>query len=268
MTGSATGAADAAGLGAVAITVVAYEAEAHICRLLDRIPRAVLGGEPLVLVSDDASTDRTSELAERWAAGAGGSIRVRHQHRNLGYGGNQKHLFAWAEEEGAGVVVLLHGDGQYPPEMIEDLVGPIVAGDAAAVFGSRMSTPGGARAGGMPAARFLANKSLGHLLNLATGERLTDWFSGFRAYRLSVMTAVGWDGLPDGFDFDPAVTLRLLDQGHRVAEVAIPTHYGDQRSRVPLLRTGVATIRLGAGALGRRVTRRRRPSARSSSPVG
>lgn len=245
----------------IAVTVVAYQAEADICELLDRIPGTVLGARPLVLVSDDASTDRTTELAEKWAASAGTDTRVRRQPRNLGYGGNQKALFAWAAEEGAEIAVLLHGDGQYPPEMIETLVRPIVAGDASAVFGSRMITRGGARAGGMPLVRFLANKALTRLLNVLTPADLTDWFSGFRAYRLAVLTDVGCDGLPDGFDFDPAITVRLLDRGHRVVEVPIPTHYGNQRSRVPLVRTGLATIRLGVGALrtrsatNRKVTR-------------
>lgn len=244
----------------IAITVVAYEAEANIWRLLDRIPGTILDGEPLVLVSDDASTDRTTELAEKWAAENGaGNTRVRRQPRNLGYGGNQKAVFTWAVQEGAEIAVLLHGDEQYPPEMIEDLVRPIVSGEATAVFGSRMIIPGGARQGGMPMIRFVANKVLSRLLNRLTPGEFSEWFSGFRAYRLPVLADIGWDRLPDGFDFDTAITIRLLDHHHRIAEVPIPTHYGDELSRVPLVRTGLAAVRHGlTAALDRRAVPRRR----------
>jgi glycosyltransferase involved in cell wall biosynthesis len=222
-----------------------------------------------VLVSDDASTDRTAELAGKWAIEhGGGRTLVRRQARNLGYGGNQKAVFAWAAEEGTEIAVLLHGDEQYPPEMIEDLVRPIVSGDASAVFGSRMIIRGGAREGGMPMARFVANKALSRMLNLLTPGDFSEWFSGFRAYRVPMLAEMGWDGLPDGFDFDTAITIRLVERGHKIAEIPIPTHYGDELSRVPLLRTGLATIRHGAQALrarGRAPERTDRPSAPSGT---
>jgi glycosyltransferase involved in cell wall biosynthesis len=228
----------------VVIVVVAYEAESFIESLLARIPSTICGTEPLVLVSDDASTDATAERAERWAAtNDGRAMKVLRQPHNLGYGGNQKASMAWAIDEGADVIVLLHGDEQYPPEMIPDLVDLLRSGEHHAAFGSRMVIPGGARAGGMPPVRLLGNRALTWLLNRALGTSHTEWFSGFRAYRASALQDVGFDGLPDGFDFDVALTIRLLERGYASVETPIPTHYGDELSRVPLLRTGVATIR-------------------------
>ncbi len=74
---------------------------------------------------------------------------------------------------------------------------------------------------------------------------MSEWFNGFRAYRVSALDEVGYKDLSDGFDFDTAITARLLRRGHRIEEVAMPTRYADEISRVPLLRTGVAAIRNG-----------------------
>lgn len=240
----------------VVIVVVAYEAESFIERLLDRIPSSVCGDDALIIVSDDASTDTTVERAERWAA-ANDARRVKIERRptNLGYGGNQKVAMARAIDEGADVVVLLHGDAQYPPERIPDLVEVLLAGGHDAAFGSRMVDPGGARAGGMPLRRRIGNRSLSWLLNRATGTAHTEWFSGFRAYRAAALAAIGFDGLPDGFDFDIALTIRLIEHGSSVAETPIPTRYADELSRVPLTRTGFA-------AIGHAIRARRSPPRR------
>src|SRR5690606_32976467 len=161
------------------------------------------------------------------------------------YGGNQKVSFAQAAAGGADVVVLLHGDAQYPPERIGDLLQPIVAGDADFVFGSRMIERGGARRGRMPLKKRIGNRVLSRILNRLTGASLSEWFSGFRAYRVSTLMEVGLDDLPDGFDFDVAVTVALLERGCRIEEIPIPTRYAGEISRVPLVRTGLQVLRHG-----------------------
>lgn len=228
----------------IAVTVVAYEAAETIEGVLDRIPDTIDGRPPSVLISDDASTDNTFELAQKWAArNPDLDVEVAHQAVNLGYGGNQKALYQWAHDRGADIVLLVHGDGQYPPEMADPLVAAIVAGEADAVHGSRMILPGGAKRGRMPIDRRIGNRVLSRTFNWLSSAELTEWFSGFRAYRVDRLMAIpDLHDLPDGFDFDTAITLRLLENGDRIAEVAIPTHYGDEISRVPLLRTGLAGL--------------------------
>ena len=117
-----------------------------------------------VLVCDDASADETYEVGlgyrRRLAPAAHGRSSTR---ENLGYGGNQKAGYHWAIEHGLDVVVLLHGDGQYAPEVIESIVEPLVRGEADAVFGSRMMERGKARAGGMPLYKYVGNRILSTL---------------------------------------------------------------------------------------------------------
>jgi glycosyltransferase involved in cell wall biosynthesis len=243
------------------VLVVAYESSAFIEQLLDRIPARLEAADHLVLVSDDHSSDDTADLAEKWAVNHPDlEVVVLRQPRNLGYGGNQKATYRWARERGVDVGVLLHGDEQYPPERIDELVAPVLAGRADAVHGSRMIIRGGARGGGMPLNRFLGNRTLSWLLNRLSGASLTEWFSGFRAYRIEAVMGLDLDSMPDGFDFDTSVTLGLLADRRTIAEVAIPTRYAHEISRVPLLRTGLAAVRHGVDA------RRRRPvQSRTSS---
>lgn len=250
----------------IAVTVVAYEASDTIEGVLDRIPATIDGRVPWVLISDDASSDNTFDLAEKWAArNPHFEVEVTHQPVNLGYGGNQKALYQWAHDRGADIALLVHGDGQYPPEMAADLVAPLVAGEADAVHGSRMILPGGAKRGRMPIDRRIGNRVLSHTFNFLSGSQLSEWFSGFRAYRIDRLMAIpDLHDLPNGFDFDTAITLRLLENDDRIAEVAIPTHYGDEISRVPLLRTGLAGL---AHAIEHWRHFGRRGAAKAASPA-
>ena len=150
------------------------------------------------------------------------------QPRNLGYGGNQKFGYRWAIEQGLDVVVLLHGDGQYAPELLADMVEPIVAGDAEVVLGSRMLQRGAARKGGMPAYKLIGNRILTRFQNTMTGMSLSEWHSGYRAFSVAALAHVPFEANSDGFDFDTEVLLQLVAAGDRIVEVAIPTYYGDE----------------------------------------
>jgi 2-polyprenyl-3-methyl-5-hydroxy-6-metoxy-1,4-benzoquinol methylase len=197
---------------------------------------------------------------------------VRHP-ANLGYGGNQKAGYTYAINHGWDVVVLLHGDGQYAPEVMSDLVAPIVSGDADAVFGSRMMTPGAARQGGMPLYKYVGNRILTTFQNAVTGLRLSEWHSGYRAYRVSALADLPFVGNSDGFDFDTEIILQLHASGKRIAEVPIPTYYGDEICHVNGIAyakdVAVDTIRyrVGRSGFGRgRLGRVTEPYAYKPSP--
>ena len=128
--------------------------------------------------------------------------------------------------------MLLHGDGQYAPEVMGDLVAPIVEGRADAVFGSRMMTKGGARDGGMPMYKYVGNRILTTSQNALTGLRLSEWHSGYRAYRVSALADLPFVGNSDGFDFDTEIILQLHAARKTIVEVPIPTYYGDEICRV------------------------------------
>ena len=175
------------------MVVVAYEAESTIIDLLDRLPATVVGVPTELVVFDDHSSDATPELAAKWIAASDlPDAEVVVTPRNLGYGGNQKAAYRWAIDRGFEIVVLLHGDGQYPPERIDDLVSTLLDG-AGAAFGSRMILRGGARRGRMPLVRRIGNRVLTVALNRLGRSAYTEWFSGFRAYRTDALAAAGFD---------------------------------------------------------------------------
>ncbi len=213
----------------VGVLVVAYNAETTLVDVLDRISPEMRTELAEVLVQDDHSTDDTFAMANDYLhRGTDLALTVlRHPH-NLGYGGNQKAGYTYAVNHGWDVVVLLHGDGQYAPEVMGDIIAPIVRGDADAVFGSRMMTKGAAREGGMPLYKYVGNRVLTTAQNTITGLRLSEWHSGYRAYRVSALADLPFVGNSDGFDFDTEIILQLHAAGKRIVEVPIPTYYGDE----------------------------------------
>lgn len=211
--------------------VVAYNAETTLQWVLDRVPVELRRELVEVLVMDDHSTDATFEVAHGYAGDELPLTIIRHE-RNLGYGGNQKAGYRYAIDHGWDVVVLLHGDGQYAPERMPDLIAPIVADDADAVFGSRMLDRGGARRGGMPMYKYVGNRILTTAQNAITHAGLSEWHSGYRAYRVAALAELDFVGNSDGFDFDTEIILQLLGAQKKIAEVPIPTYYGDEISRV------------------------------------
>jgi glycosyltransferase involved in cell wall biosynthesis len=213
----------------IGVLVVAYNAASTLSQVLDRIPDAFRPRITKILVGDDHSSDAT------YLVGLGYQQItddlplevVRHPH-NLGYGGNQKAGYRWAIENDIDIVVLLHGDGQYAPELLPEMVGPLERGEADAVFGSRMLDPGKARAGGMPLYKWLGNRILTRFENKIAGAELSEWHSGYRAYSVDALRSIPFEGNSDGFNFDTQVIVQLLEAGKRIAEVPIPTYYGDE----------------------------------------
>ncbi|MFP5254918.1 MAG: methyltransferase domain-containing protein [Acidimicrobiia bacterium] len=213
----------------IGVLVVAYNASTTLRSVLERIDPAFRPRISAVLVSDDHSVDDTYAVGvEVQREMAGLPITVVRQPRNLGYGGNQKFGYRWAVEHDLDVVVMLHGDGQYAPELLDEVVAPIERDEADVVLGSRMLSPGGARQGGMPLYKYLGNKVLTRFQNAVSGLELSEWHSGYRAFRVSALARIPFEQNSDGFDFDTEVLLQLHDAGARVAEVPIPTYYGDE----------------------------------------
>ena len=213
----------------IAIFIVAYNASSTIVKVLERIPSSVWETVEEVFIFDDASHDQTHLAAEQWKNFKGLSkLTVIRNPSNLGYGGNQKLGYEYAIKKGYDIVVLLHGDGQYAPEALPEILAPLVEGQAEAVFGSRMLKKGAARAGGMPLYKYIGNKILTKFENWATGAKLSEWHSGYRAYSMRGLSQIPFHLNTNDFHFDSEIIIQLLDRKFRITEVPIPTYYGDE----------------------------------------
>src|SRR5690242_4812426 len=213
----------------IGILVVAYNAATTLSRTLDRIPVGFRDRIAEVIILDDASHDDTFVYGQTWAQreDTPKTVVIRHT-KNLGYGGNQKAAYAVAIERKLDIVVLLHGDGQYAPEMLPEMVAPLERGECEAVFGSRMMIKGAARRGGMPLYKWLGNRVLTKAENRLLGTTLTEFHSGYRAYSVDALKALPLEHNHDGFDFDTQIIVQLVHAGMRIKEIPIPTFYGDE----------------------------------------
>ena len=214
----------------VGIFIVTFNAITTLNKVLRRITPDVWRNVEQVVVFDDASEDATFELAVGIQTMTNlPKLRVLRNKKNLGYGGNQKAGYRYFIEQGFDVVVLLHGDGQYAPELLSHMYSPIVSGEADAVFGSRMMKEfGGPLKGGMPVYKYLGNRVLTRIENRALGLKLTEFHSGYRAYNLHALSQIKLENLTDDFHFDTEIIIKLHHQNFRILEVPIPTFYGDE----------------------------------------
>lgn len=213
----------------IGILVVAYNAASTLASVLDRIPNEFRPRIKEVFVCDDASGDATYLVGlgyKQLSADLPLTI-VRHP-QNLGYGGNQKAGYRMAIEHGLDIVVLLHGDGQYAPESLPDLVAPLERNECDAVFGSRMMHPKAALRGGMPRYKYLGNRVLTKFENACLGTNLSEFHSGYRAYSVAALRSIPFERNTDDFNFDTQIIVQLHDAGKRIVEVPIPTYYGDE----------------------------------------
>ncbi|MEO0108628.1 MAG: bifunctional glycosyltransferase/class I SAM-dependent methyltransferase [candidate division WOR-3 bacterium] len=213
----------------IAIFIVAYNAVSTLTKVLDRIPDSVRARVSEIYVFDDSSRDDT------YLVGVGYktvhqmfNLNIYRNPVNLGYGGNQKQGYEYAIRAGYDIVVLLHGDGQYAPESLEDLIGPLERGEADAVFGSRMMPPWAALKGGMPLYKWIGNRILSAFENRMLGMKLTEFHSGYRAYTTKALAQVPFMENSNDFHFDTEIIIQFHQHNLRIVERPIPTYYGDE----------------------------------------
>lgn len=200
----------------VAVVMPALNAAATIGRTVAAIPREWVDE---VVVVDDGSTDATVALAREL------DVRVVWHPHNAGYGANEKTCYLDVLQRDAEVVVMLHPDGQYEPELIPELIRPILAGEADLVLGSRMLVPGAARANGMPRYKILANRALTAIENRVMGTELTDLHTGYRAYSRRLLLGVPFLRNASDFSFDSEMLMQASALGYRLAEVPASSRY-------------------------------------------
>jgi glycosyltransferase involved in cell wall biosynthesis len=221
----------------VIVVMPAYNAGATLQQTYDEIVAQDYVDE--VLIVDDASTDDTDEVARGLSR-----ARVHRHEKNLGYGANQKTCYRLALDSGAGIVVMVHADYQYTPSLIPAMVSLIGNDLYHCVIGSRI-LGGNALSGGMPLWRYAGNRFLTAIQNLATGAKLSEYHSGYRAYSRRLLERVPLEANSDDFVFDNQMMIEIIWMGYVVAEVSCPTRYAPDASSIDFWRS----VRYGIGCL-------------------
>jgi glycosyltransferase involved in cell wall biosynthesis/2-polyprenyl-3-methyl-5-hydroxy-6-metoxy-1,4-benzoquinol methylase len=212
------------------VFIVAYQAEKTISWVLNRIPKEIFESfETQVLIVDDASSDKTFDVALEYKTAhvTIPIVAIRNEH-NQGYGGNQKVGYYYAIKNGFDFVALLHGDGQYAPEELPNLLKPLQSGEADAVLGSRMMTRWLALRGGMPLYKYIGNRILTTFQNWMLKSHLSEFHSGYRIYSVRSLINIPFLLNTNDFHFDTEILIQLMNAKARIQESPIPTYYGDE----------------------------------------
>ncbi len=220
----------------IVVVMPAYNAAKTIERTYREIPLDLVDE---VVVTDDASSDETVEIARRLG------LRTLVHERNRGYGGNQKTCYAEALRLGADVTVMLHPDYQYTPALLPAMISLITYGPFDAVLGSRV-LGGRALAGGMPIYKYVANRGLTAAQNLLCGAKLSEYHTGYRAFSREVLESLPLLENSDDFVFDNQMLAQILLFGFEIGEVSCPAAYFEEASSINFRRS----VRYGLGVLG------------------
>jgi glycosyltransferase involved in cell wall biosynthesis len=215
----------------VVVVLPAYNAEKTLRKTVEEISSIV---DACILV-DDHSADGTVSLAGKLG------LQVYVHERNRGYGGNQKTCYAAALAAGADIVVMLHPDYQYSPLLVEPMAGMIAHGLYDIVLGSRI-LGGGARRGGMPLYKYIANRILTLIQNAALGAKLSEYHTGFRAYSREMLLSLPLNANSEDFIFDNQVLAQCIYLGAQIGEISCPTRYFPEASSINLRRSAVYGI--------------------------
>jgi glycosyltransferase involved in cell wall biosynthesis len=204
----------------VIVVMPAYNAAKTLKITYDDLPR---GDVAEIILVDDGSRDETVRIAKELG------LNVYLHSRNFGYGANQKTCYAEALKSGATIVVMVHPDYQYDPRLLPEMLKPIESGQADVVFGSRMLGVS-AYQQGMPWWKYVANKFLTALENRVFHLRLSEFHTGYRAYRSNVLESVNFRANSDKFIFDQEIVAQIVECGYRIAEIPVPVRYFHEAS--------------------------------------
>ena len=210
------------------VVMPAYNAEKTLKMTLDDIPE---GSADEIILVDDASKDRTAELAR------GLGLKVIVHPENKGYGGNQKTCYRAALDEGADIIVMLHPDYQYNPKLVPYLSGLIKEDICDIVMANRIRTRREALEGGMPLYKYISNRALTLLENLFLGLNLSEYHTGYRAFSRKSLELMPFEKCSDDFVFDQQMLIQAAAMDLRVGEIPVPAKYFEEASSINFARS-------------------------------
>ena len=224
-----------------AIYIPAYNAALTLPRVFNRLSEHIKRQVKEILVVDNHSADDTSLVAIQIKEKENlHNLQVIRNERNEGYGGSQKIAYQHCIDNNLKGVVMLHGDAQYAPELVETLLQPILENKADMVFGSRFT--GNPLKGGMPIHRYLGNRVLTGLQNFFLGTKLSEFHSGYRIYSVEALKQVPFQRFSSDYHFDTEIIICFVDKNLRIVEMPIPTHYGDEKNYVNIWKYGTQVL--------------------------
>jgi glycosyltransferase involved in cell wall biosynthesis len=221
----------------IVVVMPAYNAARTLRQTYDEV--MAQGIVDLVILVDDASHDDTVAIARTLPR-----VHVAVHPMNRGYGGNQKTCYRIALAAGADIVIMIHPDYQYTPQLIPAMASLVASGLYPCVLASRI-LGGGALRGGMPTWKYVANRFLTLVENFLLGAKLSEYHTGYRAFARSLLERLPFEENSDDFVFDNQILAQVLWLDCAIGEVTCPARYMPEASSIDFPRS----VRYGFGCI-------------------
>lgn len=219
----------------IVVVMPAYNAEKTLLKTYEEIPHEYI--DEIILV-DDYSSDKTVQIAGKL------NIKTFVHRENKGYGANQKTCYTEALKHGADVVIMLHPDYQYTPNLLVAMASLIAIGQYDTILGSRVLSEGALK-GGMPLYKYISNRFLTFFQNILLNKKLSEYHTGYRAFSKKVLEALPLNENSDDFVFDNQMLAQIFFFDFSIGEISCPTKYFEDASSINLRRS----IEYGLGVL-------------------
>lgn len=219
----------------IIVVLPAYNAAKTLAKTVADVPASV---DEIILV-DDKSSDETAALAKELG------LYVFERANNGGYGANQKDCYRIALERGGDIIAMLHPDYQYDPSMLKYFFELIGDERFDVVLGSRIRSRQEALVGGMPLYKYISNRFLSMAENILSGQNLSEWHTGMRAYSRQVLENINFEKNSDDFVFDSQVLFQIIAAGYLIGELPVPVRYFKEASSINFRRSlkyGILTL--------------------------
>lgn len=226
------------------IFIPCYNVERKIKKVFNKIPKKIINNNKIkFLFIDDKSKDNTLKIIRKIKKNYKNKVFILSNSQNHGYGYVQKIAFKYSIKNNFDYVLMLHGDNQYPANKIPKILNQFKKNNYNAVFGTRMHSIISAYKGGMPIYKIIGNKLLTFFQNFILRSKLSEFHSGFRAYKVDSLKKIKFQNNSNKFHFDTEIIIQFLQKGFQIKEVPMPTYYGDEVSHLKSIPYGLNIIK-------------------------
>ncbi len=229
----------------ICIIMPAYNAALTIEKVFERIPEATFKKVNSIIVVNDGSKDNTKEIILKLQKKYPKVVYLEHE-KNKGYGAAQKTGFNEAIKRNADAALLLHSDGQYPPELMDQFLEPLLKNESDVVIGSRFlgTSFKSIRKGGMPIHKYIGNRVLTGIENVAYRMKMSEYHTGYTLYSKKALAEIPFNKLSDTFHFDGEMIMMSGIKKLRIKELSIPTRYAEEKSNLRPIKYGLDVLKI------------------------
>lgn len=204
----------------ISVVVPAHNEETQIKRVIDTMPDYV----DYIVIVNDTSTDRTSEVIRATPEYASGRVVLIEHEINQGVGGAIATGYKWSRDNNIDVAVVMAGDGQMNPLDMPAILAPVINDVADYSKGNRLVT--GEAFKRIPKIRFFGNSALSLLTKIASGYwGVADSQTGYTAINAAALAAIDWDQMYKRYGQPNDLLVRLNIADMRVVDVPVEPVY-------------------------------------------